>query len=426
MGEADAATRGSVSGRLALPDARSPLWVAAAGAYAGVTTYVLLVVTARAVGPNEYGAFSLFWSAFVLVGIGVFLPIEQVLARRRARGSTGGLLGAAIRVALICAGSCVAAIGTFQLIAVGESGVALGAFVAFTLGAAGFSLQFPARGILSGRLGLRGYATVIVVDSSVRTIGVIGLWTMGASQAAPYMICVGAAALVAGIVGVWLVRGDGAAASADGRSANAITVGREASGLIVALLCMQALMNSPVLVAGASRAGAAFTGSLMAIVSATRLPIFVAQAGQATYVGRIATAHHRHEHRAVRRLVTLVAGVVGGTATLTVLGAVTLGPPLVRLVFGSGYVVNGWTCTLVAVGVGAYLIASVANDVSVAVGAHARAAVTWLLAALAGAVPALVLHDVVLRSTLPMIVGSAVAAAAVVPRILRALKSDGT
>lgn len=427
VGEADAATRSGVTRRLSVAGARSPLWVAAGGAYAGVTTYVMLVVTARAVGPDEYGVFSLFWSAFVLVGIGVFLPIEQVLARRRARGqSTGGLLGAAIRVALICAGICVAAIAIFQLIASGERGVALDALIALAVGVAGCSLQFPARGILSGRLDLRGYATVIVVDNSVRTIGVIGLWTTGASHAAPYMICVGAAALVAGTVGIWLNRGDGAAAGADGGSATTITVGREASGLIVALLCMQALLNSPVLVAGASSVGAAFTGSLMAIVSATRLPIFVAQAGQATYVGRIATAHHRHEHRAVRRLVTLVAGVIGATAVLTVLGAVTLGPPLVRLVFGSGYVVNRLTCTLVAVGVGTYLIASVANDVSVAVGAHARAAVTWLLAAVAGAVPVLLVHDIVLRSTLPMIVGSAVAAAAVVPRILRTLRSDAT
>jgi hypothetical protein len=81
---------------------------------------------------------------------------------------------------------------------------------------------------------------------------------------------------------------------------------------------------------------------------------------------------------------------------------------------------------LVAIGVGAYLIASVSNDVSVAIGAHARAAVTWLLAAVAGAVPALLLHDTVLRSTLPMIIGSAVAAAAVVPRILRIMRSDGS
>lgn len=427
MGEWDAAPRSTVTGRrLTLPAARSPLWVAAGGAYVGVTTYVLLVVTARAVGPDEYGVFSLFWSAFVLVGIGVFLPIEQVLARRRAGvASTGGLLGAAVRFALSCAGISVAALAAFELIARGGSGVALGPLFAFAMGVAGCSLQFPVRGILSGRLDLRGYATVLAVDNSVRTIGVIGLWAAGASRATPYMICVGAAALISGIVGVWLVRGDSDAARADGRGATTMTVGREASGLVVALLCMQALLNSPVLVAGASGAGAAFTGSLMTIVSAARLPIFLAQAGQATYVGRIATAHHRHEQRAVRRLVTLVAGVVGVAAVVTVLGAVTLGPWLVRLVFGSAYVVTGLTCTLVALGVGAYLIASVANDVSVAVGVHARAAVTWLVAAVAGAVPALVLHDIVLRVTLPMIVGSVVAAAAVVPRILRTLGSDG-
>jgi hypothetical protein len=112
-------------------------------------------------------------------------------------------------------------------------------------------------------------------------------------------------------------------------------------------------------------------------------------------------------------------------AALTVLGAVALGPQLVRLVFGPEYVVGRMTCTLVAAGIGVYLIASVANDVSVAVGAHARAASTWLLAALAGAVPAVALSDIVLRTTLPMLVGSTVAAAIVVPRILRDLRLAG-
>jgi O-antigen/teichoic acid export membrane protein len=192
----------------------------------------------------------------------------------------------------------------------------------------------------------------------------------------------------------------------------------------MALLCMQGVLNSPVLVAGAFGAGAAFTGSLMTIASAARIPVFVTQAGQATYVGRIATAHHRHEYERVRRLVTLVAGAVGAMAVLTVLGGVMVGPQLVRVVFGPDYVVGRVTCALVAAGVGVYLIASVANDISVAVGVHGRAAVTWLLAAVAGAVPALMLNDIVLRTTLPMLVGSAVAAAALVPRILRTSRSD--
>ena len=180
MSEEKAAPRRMLTRRLTLPDDRSPLWVAVGGAYAGVTTYVLLVLTARALGPDEYGVFSLFWSAFVLVGIGVFLPIEQVLARRRAGGpAAGGLLGAGIRVAFVCAGGCVVAIATFQLITRGGSGLAFGALFAFTVGVAGFALQLPARGVLSGRLDLRGYGTVFIVDGSVRTIGVIGLWTIG-------------------------------------------------------------------------------------------------------------------------------------------------------------------------------------------------------------------------------------------------------
>jgi O-antigen/teichoic acid export membrane protein len=434
VGEGSAATRRSLAGVLALPNARSPLWIAAGGAYAGLTTYVLLVLTARALGPDEYGVFSLFWSAFVLVSIGVFLPIEQVLARRRAGVSDGGLLGAGIRVGLVCAGITAGAIAAFQLIARSGNGVALSALVAFTVGAAGFALQSPSRGVLSGRLDLRQYAAVISVDGTVRTASVIVLWAVGAHLAAPYVISVGASALVAGIVGIWLVRGGDATGVETGSATTAgpvkppgevRTLWSEASGLVVALMCMQALLNSPVLVAGAFAESAAFTGRLMAIAAVARVPVFLTQAGQATYMGRIASAHHKHDQAAVRRLVMHVARVVGAMAVLTLLGAVTLGPQLLRLVFGPEYVVSRLACTLVAAGVGVYLIASVANDISVAVGAHGRAAVTWLLAAVAGAVPAVVLDDIMLRSTMPMLVGSAVAAAAVLPRIVRALRRDG-
>ncbi|GIF98402.1 lipopolysaccharide biosynthesis protein [Catellatospora citrea] len=429
MGEAKAASRRNLGVGLALPSARSPLWIAAGGAYSGLTTYVLLVMTARALGPDQYGVFSIFWSTLVLILLGVFLPIEQVLAFRRAGGkSVDGLLGSGIRMGLIYTGVCVAAVAAFQLVVDG-GGIALSVLVAITLGVAGSALQSPARGMLSGQLDLRGYAAVISIDGTGRTVGVIVLWAIGTRQAAPYMICVGASALLAGIVGVWLVRRGGEAARTEGHAGDSPgglrSIWREVSGLVVALLCMQALLNSPVLVAGAFAGDAAFTGLLMAIVSAARLPVFLAQAGQATYVGRIATAHHRHDLHAVRRLMTLVAGVVGALALLTVLGAAALGPQLVHLVFGSGYVVDRLTCILVAAGVGLYLIASVANDISVAVGAHGRAAPIWFLAAVAGVVPALLLNDMVLRSTLPMLIGSAVAAAVLVPRILRNLKWDG-
>ncbi len=254
MGEGNAATRPSPARRLVLPRARSPLWVAAGGAYVGVTIYVLVVVTARVLGPSEYGAFSLFWSAYVLVSIGVFLPIEQVLARRQAAGpSLGGVLGAGVRVGLFGAGICAVAVAAFEVVTRSGGGMALGALAGFAVGVTGCALQSPARGMLAGRLDLRGYAIVIGVDGTVRTIGVIALWAAGARQASPYMICVGASALVAGIVGVWLVRRGGDAARAERaapRSAERCA-SREASGLGVALLCMQALLNSPVLVAGA-------------------------------------------------------------------------------------------------------------------------------------------------------------------------------
>jgi hypothetical protein len=47
-----------------------------------VATYVYLIVVARALGPELYASFSGFWAVVVILGAGVYLPIEQETGRR--------------------------------------------------------------------------------------------------------------------------------------------------------------------------------------------------------------------------------------------------------------------------------------------------------------------------------------------------------
>ena len=76
--------------------APGPTWRRAAGPLirllggvgaAALATYVYLIVVARAVGPAEYAAFSAFWAVVVIIGTGVYLPVEQESARRGAAGA---------------------------------------------------------------------------------------------------------------------------------------------------------------------------------------------------------------------------------------------------------------------------------------------------------------------------------------------------
>ena len=60
----------------------------------GVTSYAFLAIAARACGPERFASLSLLWLVTTALGAGLFLPLEQELARfltdRRGRGLAAG------------------------------------------------------------------------------------------------------------------------------------------------------------------------------------------------------------------------------------------------------------------------------------------------------------------------------------------------
>ena len=94
-----------------------------------------------------------------------------------------------------------------------------------------------------------------------------------------------------------------------------------------------------------------------------------------------------------------------------------MGPQAVRLVFGAEYDISRGAATLVALGVAAYLVASVSNDVAVALGEHLRLGLAWATGIASACLVAALVPDLVLRATLPLLVGSVVAAAVLLPAV---------
>lgn len=396
-----------------LREQASPFWIACGAAVTGVTTYVALAATARAVGGTEYDGFAFYWSFILIAGFGAFLPVEQVLARRRvadpagnallARG-TGYGIGAALLTLVVVAAFDVAG-------AVPAAASDLLTTAAYAIALTGFAVQFAARGVLAGAHRLRDYSLVIAGDAVARTGAVIVLGALGVDDGAAFALAVAGSALLAGVLGAWFVvrshRDPVAGRPRERRLAH------EAAALTVAMVCMQALINSPVLIAGAVDDPHLSAGELLAVATLARLAVFVAQAAQASYVGRIAAAHRAGQRARTRRLVELVAGGAVGLAVLTVLGGAVVGPALVRLLFGGEFQVSRTECVLVAAGVAAFVCASVANDLSVALSRHRRAGRTWLVSVAAATAVLLTVDDPLLRSTLPLLVGAAVATVAI-------------
>jgi len=399
--------------RVAVPPPRSPVWIALSASLGGVATYVMLVVVGRVLGAEEYGSFSVFWSAVLIVSFGLFLPVEQIVARRQAgRPASFDLFAAATRLGAGLAAASVVLI--VVIVTAGPSAASLSAatLIAFALAAAGFAVQFPARGLLAGTHRMSGYASVITLDSMARLAAIVVLATAGVASVGPYAASIGLSALLAGLVGLVLCR------RGDSQQPGPVAgLARETSGLSLAMLCMQVLVNSPMLIAGFVCADPLAAGHLLALTTTARLAVFVAQSGQAVYVGRIAAATFRGDEIGRRRLITGVGLVVTGLATATTAGMALLGPALITLIYGDGFQVDRAECVLVGAGIATYLIATVANDVAVALERHQRAGTTWLVGLGLASIPALLMDDTILRSTIPLLVGTAAAAVVTLTRL---------
>lgn len=399
------------SGALLRPAPTSPLWVAVGAGVAGIATYVLLVVTGRTLGAVEYGRFSVFWAAVVVTSLGVFLPFEQVVARRRAAGVAvgGALLRTAVRHAALVAVVAVVVVGVL----LAQDGP--GAVAAFAVACAGFVWQFPARGVLAGERRLRGYAVIVCVDAVVRAAAAGGLALAGVRSVTPYLWAVALSSVLCAVTGRLLARKAlrGEEPSTDAGPSFA----REAAGLVVAMLCMQALLNSGVLVAGRA-ADPVAAGHLLAALSLARLPVFVTQAAQAAYVTRIAQIARARQRAPLVRLLGALALAVGAIGAAMLVVALGWGPAIVRLVFGPEFDLSGTAVLLVVGGVAAYLVASVSNDATVALGGHRWSGPAWTSGAVVGVLLVLLVRDELLRTTLPLLVGAGVAAAVLVPYLV--------
>lgn len=424
-----------------LPPPSAPAWLGVGAAVAGPSTYVLLVVVARAVGPTEYSRFSLLWTAVVVASLGAFLPVEQVLARHAARADaegarrllTGGTRRAAGVGALTLAVLAAAWVGRW-----GASGDAAAALAVTAVAVGGFVLQFPARGVLGGTGTLRAYALVLVVDAGGRALAAVALWAAGVTSVWPYAAAVAGSALACGLVGARAASRahpaapapapatTGAAAPA-AHALPAAPAARVLAATIAAALSMQLLLNSAVVVAGAVATGAqaALAGVLLAVVVVARAPVFVFQSLQGAYVGAVARLAHARDPGLVRLLGRLGA-LVGATAAATLAVGALAGPALLRALFGEGYDVDRTTAAVAALGVACYLVASVTNDVAVALGEHRRLVPAWVGGVLVATLTAAVVPDLALRTTLPLVTGSATAAAVLAPAVLARLPRTET
>ena len=168
-----------------MPDAirRSLPLVAGLGVLAG-TSYITLILAGRLLGPAEFAGISVLYVLVSSFATGLFLPVEQEIARRRGheRGTATfdpGLVPRAVLISMVGAlALCLLALAArpVSLRLLGGSWELLGALC---VALPGYALCFVSRGVFAGSRELGRYGLQLGVEGGYRLAGMLWLMIMG-------------------------------------------------------------------------------------------------------------------------------------------------------------------------------------------------------------------------------------------------------
>jgi O-antigen/teichoic acid export membrane protein len=394
----------------------------------GVTSYVFLSLSSRALGAEAYAPLGLLWTAMFLLGPGLFLPVEQevsrALAERAAQQEGGapvirkaGLLAAGLLGAVLL-GIALASPALLDKLFDDQILLLLG----LAIGMVGTAAGHLARGACSGQNRFRAYAVFLGADGVLRVAMCGALVAAGVDEAGPYGVAVGLAPVLAVPIALWgekeLLK--------PGREATWKEVSGALATLLVGSILSFTLINgSPLAIkyfgteAEEADAGRFLNGLIIA-----RVPLFLFQAVQASLLPRLSSlagAGRIAEFRNGMWNLMMVTVAIGGIASI---GAFAVGPQVVLLMFGEEFELDHRTLGLLALGCALYMIASALGQAVIALSGHRWVALSWAIGVVAFVVTAAVAaDDLFLRVELGLLAGSGAAVLAMALALIARLGS---
>ncbi|MDQ3354283.1 MAG: hypothetical protein M3507_07375 [Actinomycetota bacterium] len=396
----------------------------------GATAYGFLVAAARALGAEQYAALSVLWALVFLAGPGFFLPLEQevgrALASRRVRRLGAGplvgraaLLGSGLVVVLVIA-ALFAARPIISYLLDGDVLLFAGLLVALV----GYFIGHLARGTLSGLGRFRAYSLCLAGEGVVRLVACLILAVGGVTSAGPYGLALG----LAPFAGVAIaLRGQRDLVS-PGPAAPWNELSASLGWLLTGSVLAQLLVNGGPLAVKllSTEAETAAAGRFLASLIVARVPLFLFVAVQAALLPALAAlagaGHLSDFRRGIRRLMAVVAGL-GIAATI---GALSVGPWVVRVLFGAELALGRRDLGLLVAATGAYMAAIALAQALIALSSPARMALAWLVGTLSFIVVTALGDDLLLRTELGLLAGCTVAATAMAALLVTPLRGPRT
>jgi len=388
----------------------------------GAGMFIHLAVAGHSLPASGMAALSVLWSIVFLLGLGVFLPVEQELIRLvAARTAVGeGVTGAVRR---ICALSAVILAVISVPLAVAAGPLARLLFGGDTvmvaeLGSACLAMAVTTvcRGTLAGQGRFGAYGGQLAADGGARAALACALGLAGSHSAAAFGLILTVAPLLSAAMTLRPLLADLRPGPAPPWRA---TSGRLAM-LIATMLLAQVIINVAVISARLLSPGdPAVVGALLAALVLARVPLFVFTSLQTALLpglsGAIAAGDPARFRLLLRRSCAIVValGVAGG------LPAVILGPWLTQVLFGAQPVLGHASFAWLALGTLCYMLALVLGQGAMALTRHRDQLLSWLAGVTVLAVITLIPGEVTTRVVAAYAAGCGTVAAALAIALLR-------
>lgn len=356
----------------------------------GLLTYAFHVLAARSLGPEAYGRIAVLWASMFLAAVVLFRPLEQTasraLADRLARGEEGWTV---VR--------SVAHAGAGVLAAVAIGALAGGAALSHRLfpgdpwltallgaGVLLYAVAYVVRGLLAGTGWFGGYGAAVVADAVLRLLLAVPLLVIASEGlAAGATVAAGAA----GIAVPLLLGHRRLAAAFAGKPGPRFRIGAAlgfaAPAGIVAAADQLLVNGGAVLVMVAGGPGAATAAAIVfAATMIVRIPVYLFQGVAASLLPNLTRLQALDDTASFRRAILRTAGVLLACGAAVVVFGASIGPEVMRMLYGEGFDAGHVELALLGAGVGCYLAAATLSQALLALDRTRAAAAAWAVVAL--------------------------------------------
>jgi len=360
----------------------------------GLVTFAYFSVASYVLTDPQYTQISLLWSVmFVIVSV-LYRPIEQLLSRtiadRRARGlehdhplRTPLLLQGAFATTFL-----VAALALRRPIEDDLFDGSAALYWILVVGVLAYAASYFARGYLAGHQYFGLYGGLVFLEACSRICFALAVAVGIASGQTAVALGMAAAPFVSLVVvpAAFSRRTAPPAAEAARRKPDDLALGRGgrfAVAVFAIMLAEQTLLNAAVLAVHVTSEDAAAAGFVFNVLLIARAPLQLFQAIQGSLLphlaGLQATSGREEFAKAIRVTVLAIAGFAGAVAV----GLLLIGPFVMGLLFDDDRSLDygRFGLALIAVGMGAHLIAGTLNQAALARDRAGLASAAWLTSA---------------------------------------------